>query len=200
MPYNELLKRNRQWVAEQLGRDPHYFERLASVHEPEFLWIGCSDARVPANEITGTLAGEMFVHRNIANQVIPSDPNLGAVLQFAIDVLKVKDIIVCGHEECGGIRAVLGGGAPSQVDAWLTAARMVARLHAKELASIPPNERVRRLVELNTIEQVHQLTETPAVKSAWARGQELRLHGWVFGLGDGLLRDLGVTRSAPEPD
>ena len=193
MTYQKLLANNRAWIEQRLQLDPGYFESLAAVHAPQFLWVGCSDARVPANEITGTIAGEMFVHRNIANQVVPSDANFAAVLQYAVDVLQVKDVIVCGHEECGGVKAALAGGAPPAVDAWLAHVRTVARLHRAELDALEEAARVPRLVELNVAEQLGLLARMPTVLQAWDRGAELRLHGWVYGLRDGRLRDLGLT-------
>lgn len=199
--FPQLLERNREWVAERVGADPAYFTRQAARHEPHFLWIGCSDARVPANVVTRTDAGEMFVHRNIANTVVPTDNNLLAVLQYAIEVLKVEDVIVCGHEGCGGVRAAMGqvDNLPL-VDAWLDRVRTVARLHADELAAIEDEDRrYRRLVALNVQEQVATLAKIPLVRDAWTRGATLRLHGVVYDIADGVLRDLGVTRSGPEP-
>lgn len=194
MDFRALLENNRRWVAERTAEDPQYFARLASVHRPRFLWIGCSDARVPANVITRTEAGEMFVHRNIANQVVATDNNLLAVVQYAVEVLGVRDVVVCGHENCGGVRAALLGEAPPLVDGWLAHVRTVLRLHADELAAIPDEEgRVRRLVELNVREQVWNLSRLPVIQAAWAAGNPVRLHGWAYGLSDGLLRDLRVT-------
>ena len=198
--FPQLLDRNREWVAERVGADRDYFTRQAAKHEPHFLWIGCSDARVPANVVTRTDAGEMFVHRNIANTVVPTDNNLLAVLQYAIEVLKVEDVIVCGHEGCGGVRAAMGqvDNLPL-VDAWLDRVRTVARLHADELAAIADEDkRYRRLVSLNVQEQVATLAKIPLVRDAWARGATLRLHGVVYDIADGVLRDLGVTRTGPE--
>lgn len=194
MTVSIFLDRNRTWAAERTRRDPDYFRRQAAQHRPSTLWIGCSDARVPVNVITGTEVGELFVHRNIANQVVATDNNLGAVVQYAVEVLEVKDVIVCGHEQCGGVRAALGGQAPPLVEGWLAHVRTVARLHEEELAAIPDEDgRVRRLVELNVREQVFNLSRMPVIQGAWAAGRELRLHGWAYGLSDGLLRDLGVT-------
>src|SRR5690349_315517 len=182
MDYQTLLENNRRWVAETTARDAGFFPRLASVHQPHTLWIGCSDARVPANVVTGTRAGEMFVHRNIANQVMPTDPNALAVLQYAVEALGVEDVIVCGHQGCGGVKAALAGSAPApHVDGWLANLRMVARLHDEELSEIrDPEARVARLVELNVVEQVYNLSRTPVVQAAWAAGRTLRLHGWVY--------------------
>ena len=201
MDYRTLIENNRRWVAETTEREPDFFPRLAAEHRPHFLWIGCSDARVPANVVTGTQAGEMFVHRNIANQVMPTDPNLLAVLQYAVEALGVQDLIVCGHQGCGGVRAALEGSAPApHVDGWLSNLRMVARLHEDELSALSdPEARVARLVELNVIEQVYNLSRTPVVQAAWAAGRTLRVHGWVYALHDGLLRDLGVTLDGDAP-
>jgi carbonic anhydrase len=189
----EILERNRRWVAERVAEDPEFFARRVKEHRPRYLWIGCSDARVPADVITQTEPGEIFVHRNIANQVVPTDANLLAVLQYAVDVLRVEDVIVCGHEECGGVKASIVGNAPIVVDNWLQQLRTVARLHEGELSSLPEEARVARLVELNVAEQVYNLSRTSVVQAAWARGQGLRLHGWVYRLGQGLLRDIGVS-------
>jgi carbonic anhydrase len=194
MGVQAFLERNCRWARELTRRDPDYFVRQAARHRPTGLFIGCSDARVPVNVITGTEVGELFVHRNIANQVVATDNNLGAVVQYAVEVLEVKDVIVCGHESCGGVRAALLGQAPPLVDGWLAHVRTVARLHEGELAAIPDEEgRVRRLVELNVREQVWNLSRLPAVQGTWAAGRALRLHGWAYGLSDGLLRDLRVT-------
>ena len=198
MPWRKILTNNREWVAERNATDPEFFARMAAKHEPHYLWIGCSDARVPANVITGTDAGEMFVHRNIANQVVATDANLAAVVQYAIEALKVNDIIVCGHSECGGVRAALAGQAPPAVQSWLSQVRMIARLHQEELDAIPDQAaRVARLVELNVIEQVHNVARMPAVQEAWAGGAELRVHGFVYDLHDGLLKDVGVSMYGP---
>jgi carbonic anhydrase len=195
---SRLLERNREWVAERTADDPEYFARQARKHEPHYLWIGCSDARVPANVVTRTDAGEMFVHRNVANVVVPTDNNLLAVLQFAIEVLHVHDVIVCGHEGCGGVRAAMGETSLSLVEAWLDNVRNVRRLHAAELAAIADEDaRYRRLVALNVMEQVATLGRLSVVRSAWARGATLRLHGIVYDIADGVLRDLGVSRSGP---
>ncbi len=201
MNFETLLEKNRRWVEDTVAREPDYFRELAAVHKPHFLWIGCSDARVPANVVTGTSAGEMFVHRNIANQVMPTDQNMLAVLQYAVEALGVRDVIVCGHQGCGGVKAALAGNAPPpHVDGWLGNLRMVVRLHEEELAAIADEDaRTRRLVELNVIEQIHNLARTPVVQAAWADGRELRLHGVVYRLDEGRLRDLGVTLDGGQP-
>ena len=194
MDWRELIENNRAWVGERNQADPDYFRRLAAKHEPHFLWIGCSDARVPANVVTGSDAGEMFVHRNIANQVHATDANLAAVVQYAIEALKVHDIIVVGHEECGGVRAALGPAVPPAVEHWISQVRALARIHADELNAIPDvSKRVAELVKLNVVEQVHNLSRLPVVQAAWGRGEELRIHGWVYNVHDGLLRDLQVS-------
>lgn len=194
MELDRLLDNNRNWVAERLREDPECFQRMAAKHEPHFLWIGCSDARVPANVITGTDAGEMFVHRNIANQVHPTDSNLAAVVQYAIEVLKVKDIIICGHAECGGVRAALGPSAPPAVEQWIAQVRTVARIHSDELEAIPEADRkVAKLVELNVLEGIHNLARLPVVQKAWKDGADVSIHGLVYDLHEGLLRHLGVT-------
>ena len=173
--------------------DPNFFRRQALRHEPTGLFIGCSDARVPANVITGTEIGELFVHRNIANQVVATDNNLLAVVQYAVEVLHVSDIIVCGHEGCGGVKAALGPEVPAHVENWLANLRTIARLHARELASVNNDDaRWRLLVELNVREQVYNLSRLPVIQEAWRQGRALQLHGWAYGMADGLLRDLKV--------
>jgi carbonic anhydrase len=195
MSHHQILERNRRWVEETTALDPRYFERLAAEHRPRYLYIGCSDARVPVDVITQTAPGEIFVHRNVANLVVPTDNNLAAVLQYAVDVLGVEDVIVCGHEGCGGVRAASQlANAPALVDNWLANIRTVARLHDGELSLIADREeRCTRLVELNVMEQVFNLSRLPVVQAAWERGNALRLHGWVYRLQEGLLRDLDVT-------
>jgi carbonic anhydrase len=197
MTFTDLLDRNRAWVADRVSQDPDYFRRQAGEHAPVGLFIGCSDARVPANVITGTEIGELFVHRNVANQVVATDNNLLAVIQYAVEVLGVQDIVVCGHEECGGVKAALGPRAPDHVEGWLAHVRTVARLHEAELSRVAdPASRTRRLVELNVREQVYNLSRLSVVQAALASGRELRLHGWVYGISDGLLRDLGLAETA----
>ncbi|MBV9880741.1 MAG: carbonic anhydrase [Gemmatirosa sp.] len=203
MSYRQILERNRRWVEQTTARDAGYFRRLAADHAPRALYIGCSDARVPVDVVTQTAPGELFVHRNVANLVVPTDTNLLAVLQYAVEVLRVEDVIVCGHEGCGGVRAAMSRGrAPALVDNWLANIRTVARLHDDELSSIAdPDRRYTRLVELNVTEQIYNLGRTAVVQSAWASGATLRLHGWVYRLEAGLLRDLHVTLdgAAAEP-
>ena len=192
--YNQLLENNRKWVADQLSIDPSYFQKLANSQHPEYLWIGCSDSRVPANQITGTLPGDIFVHRNIANMVIHSDMNMLSVLSYAVEVLKVKHIIVCGHYGCGGVLAAMENKQFGLIDNWLRHIKDVYRLHYKELNSIQDKkQKADRLVELNVIEQVQDLGKTSIVQNAWKREQPLHLHGWVYDVKDGLIKDLGVN-------
>ena len=195
----ELLERNEQWARKQLDLDPNFFKNLAAQQSPEWLWIGCSDSRVPANELVGMAPGELFVHRNIANVVVHSDLNCLSVLQFAVDVLKVKHIVIVGHYGCGGVHAALTNRRIGLADNWLRHVQDVAQKHEAYLGDALKSERDRtdRLVELNVMEQVVNAAQTTVVQDAWDRGQELTVHGWVYGLRDGLLRDLGVTVSAP---
>lgn len=192
--YNRLLVNNKAWVSSMLKQDPNYFKKLALGQSPEYLWIGCSDSRVPANEITGTLPGEMFVHRNIANMVVHSDMNLLSVLSYAVEVLKVKHIIVCGHYGCGGVIAAMGNKQFGLIDNWLRHIKDVYRYHHKELDAIKDeNERARRFVEVNVMEQVHDLGKTSIVQKAWNNNQELHIHGWVYDISEGIIKDLKVT-------
>ena len=192
--YAQLLENNKQWVASQLAQDPVYFEKLANSQNPEYLWIGCSDSRVPANTITGTNPGEMFVHRNIANMVVHSDMNMLSVLSYAVEVLKVKHIIVCGHYGCGGVIAAMKNQQFGLIDNWLRHIKDVYRYYHEELDAIEDETlRARRFVEVNVQEQVHDLGKTSIVQNAWKRGQQLHLHGWVYDIQDGLINDLGVN-------
>ena len=192
--YKKLLENNKNWVANQLAIDPVYFEKLANSQNPEYLWIGCSDSRVPANQITGTSPGDIFVHRNIANMVVHSDMNMLSVLSYAVEVLKVKHIIVCGHYGCGGVIAAMENKQFGLIDNWLRHIKDVYRLHFKELDAIKDNkQRTDRLVELNVIEQVHDLGKTSIVQNAWKREQPLHLHGWVYDVKDGIIKDLDVN-------
>jgi carbonic anhydrase len=196
---SDLFANNRRWAAEHVQRDPDFFARLARQQKPAYLWIGCSDSRVPANEIVGLAPGEMFVHRNVANVVVHSDLNCLSVLQYAIDVLEVKHVIVCGHYGCGGVAAAAGTAANGLVDNWLGHVRDVAYEHAAKLAAIADGaKRVDRLCELNVVEQVSTLSETTIVRDAWERRRDLTLHGWIYGLQDGLLRDLGMDARSPD--
>ena len=193
---DQLLENNRSWAADRVKRDPTFFTRLAQQQAPEFLWIGCSDSRVPANEIVGLDPGELFVHRNVANVVVHTDLNCLSVLQFAVDVLKVKHVIVCGHYGCGGIRAAMEKDAHGLIDNWLRHVQDVARVHEAKLNEIPDfDARVDKLCELNVIDQVQNVARTTIVQDAWRRGHAVQLHGWVYGLRDGLISDLGIQIS-----
>ncbi|MFM1840176.1 MAG: hypothetical protein RIR47_225 [Bacteroidota bacterium] len=192
--YLRLLENNKNWVKEQLELDPDFFERLSKGQSPDYLWIGCSDSRVPANQITGTDPGEVFVHRNIANMVVHSDMNMLSVLSYAVDVLKVKHIIVCGHYGCGGVIAAMKNQQFGLIDNWLRHIKDVYRYHHLELDAIEDEDlRARRFVEVNVQEQVHDLGKTSIVQNAWKRNQPLHIHGWVYDIKDGLINDLKVT-------
>ena len=193
-PLSELLTRNRAWAQRQIAREAGFFERLCAIQAPDYLWIGCADSRVPANEIVGLAPGELFVHRNVANVVAPDDMNCVAVLQYAVDVLKVKHVIVCGHYGCGGVDASLAGPLHGPLERWLQRVRDVRSTHALELDRIvDPVARARRLCELNVTEQVKGVCRVPAVRDAWRRNQPLAVHGWIYDLRDGLLRDLDIS-------
>jgi carbonic anhydrase len=188
---SDLLEANRQWSEAHIAADPDYFHRLTGLQTPDFLWIGCSDSRVPANVITGLEPGEVFVHRNVANLIYPADLNCVTVLQFAVETLKVKHIIVCGHYGCGGVRAVLDASQHGLVEHWLAPVRALFRQHHDELARLASDEaRVDRVCELNVRAQVQALAQSPIVRMAWERGQALSIHGWIYRLSDGRLRDL----------
>lgn len=188
-----LFRNNRAWAEQIRQADPAFFQKLSHQQSPNYLWIGCSDSRVPANQIVGLLPGELFVHRNVANVVGHTDLNCLAVLQFAVDVLKVRHVIVCGHYGCSGVRAALRGDRLGLADNWLRAVKDVASKHAEALASLKDEAaRHDRLCELNVIEQVLHVCQSPIVTDAWERGQEVAVHGWIYGLQDGLLRDLNV--------
>ena len=197
--YARLIENNKTWVAEQLQLDPNFFENLSKGQAPEYLWIGCSDSRVPAESITGTEPGEMFVHRNIANMVVHSDMNMLSVLSYAVEVLKVKHVIVCGHYGCGGVMAAMKNQQFGLIDNWLRHIKDVYRYHHKELDAIEDETlRARRFVEVNVQEQVHDLGKTSIVQNAWKRNQPLHLHGWVYDIHDGLINDLGVNLTCPK--
>jgi carbonic anhydrase len=188
-----LFEKNRAWAADMTRQDPDFFLRLSQQQLPEFLWIGCSDSRVPANQIVGLLPGEMFVHRNVANVVVQTDLNCLSAIQFAVEFLHVGHIIVCGHYGCAGVLAVLRDEKLGLVDNWLRHVQDVRGKHEAELDALPSEEeRHKRLCELNVIEQVHNVSRTTVVRDAWARGQKVELHGWIYDLRDGLLRDLQV--------
>ena len=193
---DELFERNRAWAAAMVAEDPQFFAALAERQTPEYLWIGCSDSRVPANQIVGRPPGDVFVHRNVANVVVHTDLNCLSVLQYAVDILAVKHVIVCGHYGCGGVKAALEGSRHGLVDNWLRHVMDVGEKHANEIASMPEERRLDRLCELNVVEQAMNVCQTTIVEDVWARGQELTVHGLVYGLRDGLLRDLGVSASS----
>ena len=194
---DHLFENNRAWAADMTRQDRDFFTRLAAQQAPQYLWIGCSDSRVPANQIVGLLPGEMFVHRNIANVVVHSDLNCLSVMQFAVEHLQVRHIIVCGHYGCGGVRAALCDDKLGVVDNWLRHVQDVRWKHDRELASLDGDDARRdRLAELNVLEQVANAAQTTAVRDAWSRKQPLTVHGWIYGLKDGLLRDLGLSISA----
>jgi carbonic anhydrase len=192
--YEELLQGNRDWVKRETEKDPDYFNKLASGQDPDVLWIGCSDSRVPANEVTNTKPGQVFVHRNIANMCVHSDMNMLSVLDYAVNVLKVKHVIVAGHYGCGGIAAALSNTQFGLIDNWLRHIKDVYRLHSNELDRIMDEKlKVNRLVELNVIEQVYNLCKTTIVQNAWREREDLEVHGWVIDLSSGLVKDLQVT-------
>jgi carbonic anhydrase len=194
---SHLFDNNRAWAAEMTRQDPAFFTRLSGQQAPHYLWIGCSDSRVPANQIVGLPPGEMFVHRNIANVVVHSDLNCLSVMQFAVEFLRVQHIIVCGHYGCGGVTAALRDDKLGVVDNWLRHVQDVRWKHHHELDALPNDDaRRRRLCELNVVEQVVNAAQTTVVRDAWARGQSLSVHGWVYALEDGLLRDLGLCIAA----
>jgi carbonic anhydrase len=187
----QIFRNNRKWVEDKLATDKDYFKKLAATQKPDYLFIGCSDSRVPVNEITGTGPGEIFVHRNIANQVVHTDINMLSVLQYAVEVLKVKHVIVCGHYNCGGVLAAMGDKQHGLLDNWLTNIKDVMRLHELEFLRIKDDkEKARRLVELNVIEQVQNLAKTSIIQNAMRSENPPQLHGWVYDLEEGLLRDL----------
>lgn len=188
----KLLLENKAWSEEVSRRDPDFFTKLSKEQKPEFLWIGCSDSRVPAETVVNADPGEIFVHRNIANQVIYTDFNCLSVLQYAVNVLKVKHIIVCGHYGCGGVKAALQAQKPNMdlANKWLMHIKDIYRLHQRELETIEPEKKLSRLIELNIVEQVYRLSHTSIVQSAWKSNHNLSLHGWVYGLNDGLMDEL----------
>ncbi len=189
----QLFQANRAWAVRIREQDAAFFSKLARQQSPDYLWIGCSDSRVPANEIVGLLPGELFVHRNVANLVVHTDLNCLTVMQFAVDLLKVKHIIVCGHYGCSGVRAALRRERIGLADNWLRHVQDVREKHAARLGAETTSWAADRLCELNVIEQVTNVCQASIVRDAWERGQELAVHGWIYGIGDGLLRDLNVT-------
>jgi carbonic anhydrase len=194
--YESLLEGNKQFIADTLAEDPQYFEKLANGQTPPVLWIGCADSRVPANQITNTSPGEIFVHRNIANMVVHSDMNMLSVLDYAVNVLKVKHVIVTGHYGCGGVIAAMSNHEFGLIDNWLRHIKDVYRLHSAELEAIADQQaRTNRLVELNVVENVYNLCKTSIVQNAWKNGQELSVHGWVYSLATGKINDMKVSTS-----
>lgn len=194
-----LFENNRNWAAEMTRQDEDFFRRLAAQQAPQYLWIGCSDSRVPANQIVGLLPGDMFVHRNVANVVIHSDLNCLAAIQFAVDVLKVAHVIVCGHYGCGGVLAALRDEKFGLIDNWLRHVQDVRAKHRVELESLTDEQQKHaRLCELNVIEQVINVSRTTIVRDAWRRGQKLAVHGWIYDINDGLLRDLSMCITSEE--
>jgi carbonic anhydrase len=187
---SELFENNRRWAAERIEEDPKFFERLVEQQSPKYLWIGCSDSRVPANQITGLAPGEIFVHRNIANVVVQTDFNLLSVVQFAVDILKVEHVIICGHFGCGGVKAALENSRHGLVDNWLRHIQNIARRRAEELEALDPAEQLDRLCELNVLSQAENLSRTTVIQDAWDRGQPIDIHSWIYRLSDGHLRTL----------
>lgn len=194
--YKKILDNNKEWVETNLAKDPNYFKDLSNGQNPPLLWIGCSDSRVPANEITGTRSGEVFVHRNIANLVVHTDINMLSVLDYAVNALKVKHVLVCGHYGCGGVKAAMENQSIGIIDNWIRNIKDVYRVNQDELNTFEnETEKFNRLVELNVKEQVYNLAKTSIVQNAWNKGQELYLHGWVYGLNSGYVTDLNVNFS-----
>ncbi len=195
---SHLFDKNREWAAKMERENPGFFDRLSAGQAPKYLWIGCADSRVPANEIIGLPPGEVFVHRNVANLVIQTDMNCLSVMQYAVEVLKVDHIIVCGHYGCGGVEAALKGGRLGLIDNWLRHVAEIAEQNTEELQAIPDEvDRVNRLCEMNVAKQVQDVVRTTIVQEAWSRGEDVSVHGWIYSLKDGLLNDLEVTRNAP---
>lgn len=195
---DHLFERNAEWARNIAAQDPSFFSDLAKIQSPEYLWIGCADSRVPANQIIDLPPGEVFVHRNIANVVVHSDLNCLSVIQYAVDVLKVKHIIVCGHYDCGGIKSAMDHQECGLIDNWLQHIKDVYRFHAEELDALPEEQRLTRLCELNVLEQVSNVCQTTIVRDAWRRGDDLSVHGWVYRLTDGILRNLALRISSED--
>lgn len=187
---NHLLQSNRQWAANIHANDPDFFSKLANQQSPQYLWIGCSDSRVPANQITGLAPGEVFVHRNVANVVVETDFNLLAVMQYAVDVLKIRHVIICGHYSCGGVKAAVENIRHGMIDNWLSGIRALHRSHHAELADLPPNAAVDRLCELNVIAQARHVARSTILEDAWERGQEISIHSWIYSLDNGIITPL----------
>jgi len=194
--YKNIVKNNKEWVENCLAQDPDYFKKLADRQQPPLLWIGCADSRVPANQIIGAQPGDVFVHRNIANMVVHSDMNMLSVLDYAVNVLKIKHVIVCGHYGCGGVAAAMSNQSFGLIDNWIRHIKTIYRLHKDVLDNIKDEqERFDRFVELNVVEQVYDLAKTSIVQNAWKNNQEVHLHGWVYGVSSGIIKDLNVNVS-----
>ncbi len=197
--YQNLLKWNKEWVGETLAKDATFFDKLSKGQKPPILWIGCADSRVPANQITGTNPGDIFVHRNIANMVVHTDMNMLSVLDYAVSILKVKHVIVCGHYGCGGITAAMNNKQYGLIDNWLCHIKDVYRLYSSELDTIVDfEERANRLVELNVIENVYNLCKTSTIQNAWKNGQDLQINGWAYSINTGIIKDLEVSFRSDE--
>ncbi len=197
--YEKLLDNNRDWSQEQQAADPEFFKRLENQQSPEFLWIGCSDSRVPPNQVTKTQPGQIFIHRNIANLVVNTDLNLLSVLQYAVEVLKVKHVIVCGHYGCGGVKAAMGNQSLGIIDNWLKEIKDIYRIHKAEVDAVADEkERFNKMVEVNVREQVINLAKTSIIQNAWKNGHKPYLHGWVYGLGDGIIKPVCEMNSESE--
>jgi len=194
---NGLLENNRQWAKDRVNKDPDFFKRLSSQHKPKYLWIGCSDSRVPANEIIGLQPGQVFVHRNVGNIVAHNDLNCLSAVQYAVDVLGVKHIIVAGHHDCGAVSAALEKQHHGIVDNWIRVIRDIYIKHEDEMTTCSEHEKIDKLCEFNVAHQVANLSHTRIVQNAWDRGQELYVHGWIYSIKDGLLHNLDITRSSP---
>lgn len=188
-----LLQNNRNWAEQVRQEDPEFFPRLATQQKPKYLWIGCSDSRVPANQITGLVPGEVFVHRNVANVIGSDDPNCQSVIEYAVNALEVEHIIVCGHYKCGGVQAAMQGTATGIVADWIASISGIWTAQQPTLAALPPAERLAALCELNVQHQLKSLAQSPAVNEAWSQGRALSLHGWIYSIEDGLLKDLGLS-------
>jgi len=192
--FKDLFEYNQKWAAQQVAENARFFDDLCTIQKPDFLWIGCSDSRVPANQITGLQPGEVFVHRNIANVIPRADINSSAVIQYAVETLQVKHIIICGHYGCGGVQAALGESLTEPLEQWIAPLREIRDQHASELRQLPSeDERWRRLCELNVVAQAANVARLPLVQNAWKSGQQLAVHGWIYDLHDGLLKELGIN-------
>lgn len=195
--FHKLLQNNREWASSIHAEDPNFFQKLANQQSPQYLWIGCSDSRVPANQITGLAPGEVFVHRNVANIVAETDFNVLAVLQYAVDVLKVSHIIICGHYNCGGVTAALENFRHGMIDNWLASIRSLRRLHSRELDALPPEAAADRLCELNVLAQARHVADTTILEDAWERGQQISIHSWIYRLNNGLIQPLAPPITQP---